>query len=87
MAMDAITPEDQITQADEIERPSMEEAMDAVRTLLAWAGDDPRREGLIDTPKRVVKAYQEFFAGYEMDPVRSCLAPLKMFKAMTISSC
>ena len=70
MAMDAITPEDQITRADEIKRPSMEEAMDAVRTLLAWAGDDPRREGLIDTPKRVAKAYQEFFAGYEMDPVK-----------------
>ena len=70
MAMDAITPEDQITRSDEIERPSMEQAMDSVRTLLAWAGDDPRREGLIDTPKRVVKAYQEFFAGYEMDPVK-----------------
>ena len=70
MAMDAITPDNQMTGADEIERPSMEEAMDAVRTLLAWAGDDPRREGLIDTPKRVVKAYQEFFAGYEMDPAK-----------------
>ena len=70
MAMDAITPEDQITRADEIKRPSMDEAMDAVRTLLAWAGDDPRREGLIDTPKRVAKAYQEFFAGYDMDPVK-----------------
>ena len=70
MAMDAITPKDQIERADEIKRPSMEEAMDAVRTLLAWAGDDPRREGLIDTPKRVAKAYQEFFAGYEMDPVK-----------------
>ena len=69
MAMDAITPKDQIERADEIERPSMEEAMDAVRTLLAWAGDDPRREGLIDTPKRVAKAYQEFFAGYGMAPV------------------
>ena len=69
LAMDAITPDDQISRAEEVERPSMEEAMDAVRTLLAWAGDDPRREGLIDTPKRVVKAYREFFAGYEMDPV------------------
>ncbi|MEL6828481.1 MAG: GTP cyclohydrolase I, partial [Pseudomonadota bacterium] len=66
--MDAITPSDQIPQTEDIIRPSMEEAMDAVRTLLAWAGDDPRREGLIDTPKRVAKAYKEFFAGYEMDP-------------------
>ena len=68
MAMDAITPRDQIPQPENIIRPSMDEAMDAVRTLLAWAGDDPRREGLIDTPKRVAKAYREFFAGYEMDP-------------------
>jgi GTP cyclohydrolase I len=43
--------------------------MAAVRTLLAWTGDDPDREGLIDTPKRVVDAYTEFFAGYDMDPV------------------
>ncbi|CAM3859331.1 GTP cyclohydrolase I FolE [Litorimonas haliclonae] len=50
------------------QRPTMDEAMDAVRTLLAWAGDDPNREGLIDTPKRVANAYKEFFAGYEMDP-------------------
>ncbi|MEL6694554.1 MAG: GTP cyclohydrolase I FolE, partial [Pseudomonadota bacterium] len=48
MAMDAITPKDQISHAKEIVRPSMDEAMNAVRTLLAWAGDDPRREGLID---------------------------------------
>ncbi|MEM1086780.1 MAG: GTP cyclohydrolase I FolE [Pseudomonadota bacterium] len=68
--MDAITPRDQMSDADPVERPSMEEAMEAVKTLLAWTGDDPRREGLIDTPKRVVKAYQEFFAGYNMDPVK-----------------
>jgi len=42
--------------------------MDAVRTLLAWAGDDPRREGLLDTPKRVVDAYGEWFEGYAADP-------------------
>ena len=42
--------------------PSMEEAKDAVRTLIAWAGDDPEREGLIETPDRVARAYQEFFA-------------------------
>ena len=69
MAMDAITPDNQMTGADEIERPSMEEAMDAVRTLLAWAGDDPRREGLIDTPKRVAAAYEDWFSGYRNDPV------------------
>ena len=48
--------------------PSMEEAKDAVRTLIAWAGDDPEREGLIETPDRVARAYQEFFAGYDDDP-------------------
>ena len=42
--------------------------MDAVRTMIAWAGDDPTREGLLETPKRVIKAYEEFFAGYDMDP-------------------
>ncbi|MEM1151992.1 MAG: GTP cyclohydrolase I FolE [Pseudomonadota bacterium] len=66
--MDAITPKDVISRSDDIKRPSQAEAEDAVRTLLAWAGDDPQREGLIDTPKRVAKAYREFFAGYEMDP-------------------
>jgi len=50
-------------------RPSREEAEAAVRTLLRWAGDDPRREGLIDTPARVARAYREWFAGYEEDPV------------------
>lgn len=49
-------------------RPSREEAEAAVRTLIAWAGDDPAREGLLDTPKRVTKAYGEFFAGYEGEP-------------------
>jgi GTP cyclohydrolase I len=49
-------------------RPTREEAEAAVRTLLRWAGDDPGREGLRDTPKRVVKAYREFFAGYEESP-------------------
>jgi GTP cyclohydrolase I len=48
-------------------KPSREEAMEAVRTLLRWAGDDPEREGLKETPKRVVKAYEEFFAGYGED--------------------
>ena len=49
-------------------QPSKEEAMLAVKTLIAWAGDNPNREGLIDTPKRVVEAYGEFFEGYNMDP-------------------
>ncbi len=49
-------------------RPTREEAEAAVRTLIAWAGDDPTREGLLDTPGRVVEAYGEFFAGYEGDP-------------------
>jgi GTP cyclohydrolase I len=49
-------------------RPSQEEAEAAVRTLIAWAGDDPTREGLLDTPRRVTKAYREFFAGYDEDP-------------------
>lgn len=49
-------------------RPSREEAEAAVRTLIRWAGDDPTREGLIDTPSRVARAYEEFFAGYEEDP-------------------
>jgi len=47
-----------------VERPSRDEAEAAVRTLLRWAGDDPDREGLRDTPRRVVKAYEEFFSGY-----------------------
>ncbi len=70
MAMDAITPQDAIVPADEVARPSQEEAMEAVRTLIAWAGDDPNREGLLDTPKRVVKAYTEWFSGYTEDPVK-----------------
>jgi len=49
-------------------RPSKEEAMAAVRTLIAWAGDNPDREGLIDTPKRVVNAYSEWYRGYDLDP-------------------
>jgi len=48
--------------------PSREEAMNAVKTLIAWAGDNPNREGLIETPKRVVDAYKEFFEGYSQNP-------------------
>ncbi|KMY85953.1 GTP cyclohydrolase I type 1 [Candidatus Paraburkholderia calva] len=50
------------------DRPSREEAEAAVRVLLRWAGDDPQRESLIDTPARVVRAYEEFFQGYEQNP-------------------
>src|ERR1700676_557960 len=49
-------------------RPSREDAEHAVRTLISWAGDDPDREGLIETPARVVRAYEEWFAGYNEDP-------------------
>ena len=50
-------------------KPTREEAEAAVRTLLRWAGDDPDREGLRGTPDRVVRSYEEFFAGYAIDPV------------------
>ena len=53
---------------DARKRPSREEAEAAVRTLLAWAGDDPAREGLLDTPARVVKAFREWFSGYDANP-------------------
>src|SRR5256714_10957289 len=52
-----------------IPQPTRQEAMDAVRTLLRWAGDDPNREGLLGTPDRVVRSYEEFFSGYDLDPV------------------
>jgi len=52
-----------------IRRPSREEALEAVRTLIRWAGDDPEREGLLGTPDRVVRSYAEFFSGYDEDPV------------------
>src|SRR3954466_5761364 len=51
-----------------VTKPSREEAEEAVRVLLRWAGDDPAREGLLDTPKRVVKAYGELFSGYNQNP-------------------
>ncbi|BAQ17814.1 GTP cyclohydrolase I FolE [Methyloceanibacter caenitepidi] len=59
----------EIGKGPQITRPSREEAERAVRTLIAYAGDDPEREGLRDTPKRVVGAYDEFFAGYKDDPI------------------
>ena len=54
--------------SDQASRPSRKEAEDAVRTLLRWAGEDPGREGLLDTPGRVVRAYEDWFSGYSQDP-------------------
>ena len=51
-----------------LDRPPREEALAAVRTLIRWAGDDPDREGLLETPDRVVRSYDEFFSGYQQDP-------------------
>jgi GTP cyclohydrolase IA len=59
---------DAVSELQPIVRPTREQAMEAVRTLIAWAGDDPRREGVIDTPQRVVDAYGEWFSGYGADP-------------------
>jgi GTP cyclohydrolase I len=67
--MDAILKKPVLTAGREAteNRPSREEAEEAVRTLIAWAGDDPSRSGLMDTPTRVVNAYDEFYAGYSQD--------------------
>ena len=51
-------------------RPTRDQAEEAVRTLIRWAGDNPEREGLIQTPARVARAYREFFSGYESDPMQ-----------------
>ena len=53
---------------DDAKRPSRAEAEAAVRTLIRWSGDDPAREGLLDTPGRVVRSFEEFYAGYQLDP-------------------
>ena len=60
--------QNKIGPAETANKPTREEAEEAVRTLICWTGDDPDREGLIETPKRVVRAYEEFFEGYNMDP-------------------
>ena len=60
--------QNKIKPTDKVLKPSRQEAEEAVKTLICWTGDDPDREGLIETPKRVVKAYEEFFEGYEIDP-------------------
>ena len=69
--MNIVTPPPQGTAVAQgsLSRPTRDEAEDAVRTLLRWACDDPTREGLRDTPARVVRAYEEWFDGYHVDPV------------------
>jgi GTP cyclohydrolase I len=67
--MDAVVKK--LARESTLKRPSQEQAEEAVRTLIAWAGDDPNREGLRDTPTRVVKAYREFFKGYSEDPAEA----------------
>jgi len=71
--MDALAKDRDLIGASELDlhpaqKPSREAALEAVRTLIAWAGDDPRREGLIDTPERVIAAFGEWFEGYGLDP-------------------
>lgn len=72
--MDAIVkniPSAQLVQGEDVnnnKRPTRQEAENAVRTLIKWIGDDPEREGLLDTPKRVAKAYEELYRGYNEDP-------------------
>src|SRR6218665_2265442 len=56
------------TRSPELPKVSRDQAEDAVRILLRWAGEDPKREGLLDTPKRVVNAYRDWFSGYAIDP-------------------
>jgi GTP cyclohydrolase I len=68
--MASIAPEEHPKAAAPAARPDRNAAESAVRTLIRWAGDDPTREGLLDTPARVVRAYEEFFAGYLEDPVQ-----------------
>jgi GTP cyclohydrolase I len=57
-----------MTSTSKLNRPTEEEAQAAVRTLIRWAGDDPEREGLLETPARVTRSYRELFHGYEEDP-------------------
>ena len=63
-AIESTTP-----QRRKVKRPSRKSAEAAVRTLIEWAGDDPERSGLLGTPDRVVRSFEEFFRGYETDPV------------------
>ena len=65
---DHISPKSSPSGASANTHPTRSEAEEAVRTLIRWMGDDPTREGLIDTPKRVIKSYAELFSGYTQDP-------------------
>ncbi len=67
--MNIVSPVARAATAASTDRPTRAEAEAAVRTLLRWAGDDPTREGLLETPARVARAYEEFFSGYEIDPI------------------
>ena len=60
---------DQLATTTSLQRPTRREAEEAVATLLRWVGEDPAREGLVDTPARVAKTWEEMFSGYEQDPV------------------
>ena len=78
------------TSSGERRRPSRSEAEAAVRTLIEWAGEDPDREGLVGTPGRVVRAYEEFFAGYSEDPVALLAATFEetaAYDEMIASAC
>jgi GTP cyclohydrolase I len=68
--MVSVPPDESSPPSEAPARPDRQAAEEAVRTLIRWAGDDPDREGLVDTPARVVRAYEEFFAGYLEDPVQ-----------------
>ena len=67
---------------EEVIKPSQAEAEAAVQTLLRWAGDNPSREGLLETPSRVVKAYSQWFRGYREDPQLCFSVLLKKLKAI-----
>jgi GTP cyclohydrolase I len=66
--MNRIVKKGEIASLATVARPTRQEAEEAVRTLIRWAGDNPEREGLLGTPDRVVRSYEEFFAGYDEDP-------------------
>ncbi len=67
--MNIHTPAEKLAKSGLPAKPTRAEAESAIRTMLRWAGEDPEREGLLDTPARVVRAYEEFFRGYAEDPV------------------
>ena len=68
--------------ADNNNAPSREDAEAAVKTLIEWAGDDPEREGLLDTPARVAKAYKDWFSGYNEEPDEFMLRTFKKSRIM-----